>query len=56
MSDQPEAETSTCQHTTFTRDTYPLPPPAGFESTIPASVRPHTHALDFAASNIGKMF
>ena len=28
-------------------------PPAGFESTIPASERPRTHALDLAATGIG---
>jgi hypothetical protein len=27
--------------------------PAGFESTIPASKRPQTHALDRAATGIG---
>ena len=27
-------------------------PPAGFEPTIPASVRPQTHALDRAATGI----
>ena len=35
-SDQPEAETSTCEtHTTYTRQTFT--PPAGFEPAIPAS-------------------
>jgi hypothetical protein len=28
-------------------------PPAGFERTIPAGVRPQTHALDSAATGIG---
>jgi hypothetical protein len=28
-------------------------PPAGFEPTIPASERPHTHVLDRAATGIG---
>jgi hypothetical protein len=28
-------------------------PPAGFESAIPASERPQTHALDLAATGIG---
>ena len=29
-------------------------PPAGFEPTIPASEQPQTHALDRAATGIGK--
>ena len=29
-------------------------PPAGFEPAIPASVRPQTHALDRAATGIGR--
>jgi hypothetical protein len=29
-------------------------PPAGFEPTIPASERPQTHALDRAATGIGR--
>jgi hypothetical protein len=28
-------------------------PPVGFEPTIPASARPHTYALDSAATGIG---
>jgi hypothetical protein len=28
-------------------------PPEGFEPAIPASKRPHTHALDHAATGIG---
>jgi hypothetical protein len=28
-------------------------PPAGFETTIPASQRPKTHALDRAVTGIG---
>ena len=51
-SDRPEAETSTCTtHNTRKRQT--TVPPAGFESTIPASERPQTHALDRPASGIG---
>ena len=46
-SDQPEAETSTWQHTTIRQTSMP---PAGFENTIPASERPQTHALDRAAN------
>jgi hypothetical protein len=30
--------------------------PAGFEPTIPVSERPQTHALDRAATGIGKEF
>jgi hypothetical protein len=30
-------------------------PPAEFEPTIPASGRPHTHALDRAATGIGHL-
>ena len=41
-SDQPDAETSAWQHTTFTRDRYPCRP-AGFEPAMPASERPQTH-------------
>jgi hypothetical protein len=43
-SDQPEAETSTWQHTTLTRETFK--PPVGFETAIPVSKRLQTHALD----------
>jgi hypothetical protein len=31
-------------------------PPAGFESAIPASEWPQTHALDYAATGIGELF
>jgi hypothetical protein len=48
-SDQPDAETSTWQHTTLTTDRHPCPP-GGFEPTIPASDRPQTHALEGAAT------
>jgi hypothetical protein len=44
-SDQPDAETSTWQHTILTRDRHPCPS-AGFEPTTPASERSQTHALD----------
>ena len=40
-SDQPVAEVSTLQHTTFARDKH-LWPPTGFEPAIPASERPQT--------------
>jgi len=51
-SDQPNAETSTCQNTTLTRDKYPRPP-VGFEHANSGSERPQTHALDCAATGIG---
>jgi hypothetical protein len=50
--DQADAETSTWQITTLTRDRHPCPS-AGFEPTIPASERPQTHALDLAVTGIG---
>ena len=46
--DQHNAETSTSQYTTLTR------PSMGFEPAIPASERPQPHALDRAATGIGK--
>ena len=52
MSDQPVAQTYTLLLTTLTTDT--STPPAGFEPTIPASEQPQTHALDRAATGIGK--
>jgi len=42
--DQPEAETSTWQRRTLTKDRNPLPP-EGFKPATPASERPLTHAL-----------
>jgi len=47
-SDQPDAETSTWQDTTLTTAKHHAP--AGFETTIPASERPQTYALDRAAT------
>jgi hypothetical protein len=49
-SDQPVAETSTWQHTTGRQPC----PPAGFETIVPASERPQTHALDRAANMMGR--
>jgi hypothetical protein len=51
-SDQPDADTSTWQHTNTHKRQTPMPP-EGFEPTIPASERPLTHALDGAATGIG---
>jgi hypothetical protein len=50
--DQPDAETSTWQHTTLTRDRPPSMPPAEFEPPIAASERPQTQTLDRAATGI----
>jgi hypothetical protein len=49
-SHQPAAETSTWQHTTFTRDRHPCH--IVFEPTISASEWPQTHTLDCAATGI----
>jgi uncharacterized membrane protein YgcG len=51
-SDRPVAETSTWQHNTHKRQT--SMPPVVFEPAMPASQRPHTQALDRAATGIGK--
>jgi hypothetical protein len=51
-SDQPDAETSTWQHTALTRDRHPCPR-VRFEPAIPASERPQTHTLDRAATGVG---
>jgi hypothetical protein len=46
-SDQPDAETSTWQHTTHThKKEITPPPPEGFEPAVPTSERPQIHALD----------
>ena len=50
-SDQLDAQTSACQHNTH--DTKTPMSPVGVEPTIPASVRPQTHAFDRAATGIG---
>ena len=48
LRDRPKAETPTWQHTTLTRDRH-LRPPVGFETIIPGSKWPQTHALDHVA-------
>jgi hypothetical protein len=48
MSDQPDAVTSTGQHTTLTRETSMQP--VGFEPTIPPIERPQTHALQLLSA------
>jgi hypothetical protein len=49
-SDQPEAETSTWQHTTLKKR---QTSPEGFEPAIPTSERPQTYALDRTATEVG---
>ena len=51
-SDNFDAETSTWQQTTLTQETY-IHAPGGIWTTVPASKRPQTHALDCATSRIG---
>jgi len=48
--DQPVAETSTWQHTTLKQTSMP---PAGIETTISASERPHIYAFDRSATGTG---
>jgi hypothetical protein len=48
---QPDTETSTWQHTTFTKET--CMHLAGFKTAIPESERQQTQALDRAAAGIG---
>jgi len=50
MSDQPDAETSTWQHTTLTRDRHPCPP-ARFEPNF-GKWAPAAPCLDRAAAGI----
>ena len=50
--DQPNAGTSTWQHTALTRDRTSMPS-VGFEAAIPASEWPQTYALDRVATGIG---
>jgi len=55
MSDQPVAETSTCTTHNIYKKLKSIDS-AGFETAIPGSERPQTHALDRAAGEIvGKM-
>ena len=54
LSDQPDAETPTWQHTSVTTDRHPWPP-AGFKLSIPARERPQTQALDRSATGIGPL-
>ena len=50
--DQPDAETSTWQHTTFMRDKSSRPA-AEFEPAIQASKRPQNNALDRRDTGMG---
>ena len=52
MNDQPVADTSTWQHTTFTWDRG-IVARGGIRTRNPASKRSHTHALDRAATGSG---
>ena len=52
-SDQSDPETSTRQHNTLTTDSHPCTS-AGLELANPASERLQTHALDRAATGIGR--
>jgi hypothetical protein len=54
-SDQPDAETSPCLHTTLTRERYPWPR-RGFESAIPTSRRPQTDVSDSSTSGIRHLY
>jgi len=54
-SDQPDAETSTLQHTTLTRHRHSTSQ-RGFKPAIETSVWPQTDALGLAATGIGNMF
>jgi hypothetical protein len=51
--DQPDAATSTL-HTQYSQETN-IHAPARFESAIPGSERPQTHALDRAATGIDRV-
>jgi len=52
-SDQTDAETTTCTtHSAHKRQT--SMPPVRFDPAVPASKMPKTHALDRAASGIGR--
>ena len=53
LNDQPDAENSTCQHTTRTIDRQTDMPPDGFELVISASEKQHTVHLDCTATGIG---
>jgi len=52
MSDKPEAEISTFQHVTLTKDRK-IHALAWFEPTNPATEQPQTHAVDCLATGIG---
>jgi hypothetical protein len=52
-SDQPDAETSTWQHSIYKRQS--SMPPTGFEPTIPAGKQLQTHALDCTATGISRV-
>ena len=51
MSDHPDAETTTWQHTTLATERKPCP--GAIRTHNPKSERPHTHALDRSATGVG---
>jgi len=51
--DQPDAQTSTWQHTTLAGERYLYPPGEIRTRIIPVSEKPKTHALESAATRIG---
>ena len=53
MSDRPDAETSTGQHTTLRTDIHAS---GGIRTRNPSNKRPQTRALDRAATGIGSDF
>ena len=55
MSDQLDAETSTCQYKTLTRDRHPCPRRDSKPQFLQASCR-KTQALDRAATGIGSVY
>jgi hypothetical protein len=53
MRDQPDAETSTWQHTKLTRDIHA---PGGIQTRNRSKRRPQTHAVDGSATGIDVYF
>ena len=56
MNDQPDADTSTRQHTKIEGNKHPWPPLAEFEPTMSASEQLQAHALDRAATGIREVY
>ena len=53
-SDQTDAENSTWQHTSLTRDKHPPPPSGGIRTRNPSKQTAQAHAVDRVATGIGK--